>query len=325
MNKDTFEPLPELSVVIPAYNACRTIVRALSSLVDQTVYQDCYEIIVVDDGSTDDTWEHCLCFAKKYANIHVIHQSNGGVSSARNRGLLEAKGRWVTFVDSDDYVTQDYISTVLTTAPTAEYVIFDHIRAQNGDIYPGKPWLKQWFNREVNTCQFLQWVCDNRLNAPWDKRFSRSVIQKNSIRFPEDIHMGEDLLFNFEYARCVETAYVSNQKIYCYLDNASSLTHNRMDLKRLAEYEVIYNAMLSNCEEDGYSKTVNLSFLRIAAISAGQMFSTGHSCETIGKLFDESNMIQSVLKERSWNIKDILRKVMLCLRLYGLCAVLCRG
>lgn len=325
MSKDVCEIIPELSVILPAYNASKTIARALRSLLDQTVSLDRYEILVIDDGSTDDTWEICTSFAETYPNIRVRHQENGGVSSARNHGLNLARGQWVTFVDSDDYVTQDYVNTVVTTAPDTDYLIFNHFLQEDTKSIVGKPWIKALAGQEIDIHQVMLWICDNRLNSPWDKRFSLSVIQKNKIRFPENIHMGEDLLFNFSYGSCVSSAFVGSCCIYCYVDNFASATHKCADFKRYTEYETIYHFMMRNSNRDVYRSVTNLSFLRVIAIYAGQLHEAGYSADDIYSLFDKSDMFKNVMLEPSWNIKNILRKIMLRFRFYGMCAVFCRG
>lgn len=322
MNEAVFAPAPALSVIIPAYNASKTIAKTLLSLLDQTADADCYEIIVVDDGSNDDTLAVCTEFAQKHSNIHVIHQPNGGVSAARNRGLSLARGHWVSFVDSDDCVTKDYVQTLLTTAPDADYVIFDHI---DGDSVSGKPWLKPWFGWEADISQVLLWICDNRLNTPWDKRFSLSVIRENGISFPEGIHMGEDLLFNFRYARKISSAFVSSRAVYRYVDNAQSLTHKKVGFNRLGEYESVYHAMMEETGEAPCRTATNLSYLRVIARYAGQLHRSGYSRQTIAGLLENSPMVKAALAEPTWDPKNILRKLLLRLRQYSLCARLFRG
>ena len=101
-----------VSVIIPIYNCEKYLNECISSVLGQT-YKD-FELILVDDGSTDNSLNICYEFAKKDSRIIVIHQENGGVSSARNKGLKNAKGEFITFVDSDDYVENDWLKMLLT-------------------------------------------------------------------------------------------------------------------------------------------------------------------------------------------------------------------
>ena len=93
---------PKISVIVPVYKVEAYLPRCVESLLSQT-YKD-FEIILVDDGSPDTCPAMCDAYAKKYSNIHVLHKENGGLSDARNAGVTIAKGEYVTFVDSDDYV-----------------------------------------------------------------------------------------------------------------------------------------------------------------------------------------------------------------------------
>lgn len=324
MRADAIDPVPELSIVIPAYNASETIQMTLKSLEEQTASRGRYEIIVVDDGSNDDTLSLCLELAEDYGNIRAVHQENSGVSAARNAGIALARGKWLCFADSDDLVTSDYVQTMLTTCPESDYVIFDHLEERDGNQTPVKQWLRPWFGQTVDISQVRLWICDNRLNTPWDKRFSLTVVRANGLRFPEGIHMGEDLLFNFQYSLCVSSACVSGQAVYIYADNAGGLSHKQVRLTRLAEFETVYHAMQEACRTQALEQrcrgATNLSFLRVIARYAGQLHDAGFSGKVIAEQFDGSKMVKSILKEPARSAKNMLRKLLLKLRLYGVCS-----
>lgn len=101
----------EISVVVPVYNAGKTLERCIKSLISQST-DWLYEIILVNDGSTDDSWLLMKHLEKRDSHIVIINKENGGVSTARNAGLNIAQGRYVTFVDSDDYVSLDYLQNM---------------------------------------------------------------------------------------------------------------------------------------------------------------------------------------------------------------------
>lgn len=103
-----------LSIIIPAYNAGKYLEHCVSSCEEQNIPQDEFEIIVVNDGSKDNTWEVAENLANKYSNVKVFSKQNGGSSSARNLGLDNAKGDYITFVDSDDYLLDGKLGPVLS-------------------------------------------------------------------------------------------------------------------------------------------------------------------------------------------------------------------
>ena len=113
--------LTDISVIIPVYNSSKYLNKCLDSLVDQK-YNN-YEVILINDGSTDNSLEICLQYANNYNNFQVFSKENGGVSSARNYGLNKANGKWIVFVDSDDFVKPNYLSELIK-AKIAKYQIF---------------------------------------------------------------------------------------------------------------------------------------------------------------------------------------------------------
>ena len=314
---------PKLSVVIPVYNAEKYIVRTLTTLEKQTVGKDEYRIILVDDGSKDNTLAICNQFAEKFANIQIVQKENGGVSSARNAGIAVATGKWIAFVDSDDYVDENYVEMLLNTSPDADYVIFDNFLEQGKSLIKEKEWLQPFFDQNASVSKVMLWVCDNRLNAPWDKRFSLDVIKKNHIQFPNGINMGEDLLFNFEYVLYASTAFASHEAIYIHTDNLNGLCKQRVTEKRLVEYEAIYKMMMTACREKHIEnicgRVINLAFLRNISKCAGQLYASGFSKKYIAECFCRSDMVQSVLAEPAVLLKDKVRKFLLRMRLYKLC------
>lgn len=317
---------PVLSIVIPAYNSEKFIQRTLSSLLEQTACPECYEIILVDDGSTDATLEICRDFAGKYTNLRVKHQENKGVSAARNLGVSLARGKWITFVDSDDYVMPHYVQTMITTCPEAEYVIFDNYLEKNGCRMREKDWLQPFADQVTDAVQVLPWICDQRLNVPWDKRYDLELIRKENIRFSVGISMGEDMVFNLRYAMHAKTACIRPEALYVYTENPDGLTGSRYTAARFTQMEKLYDLTQQLCI-DNQTEAVCLemldrSFLRGIARCGGQLCRAGLSHRQISGLFDRSEMVRKVLACKTASPKDIVRKVLLKNHLYSLCAVL---
>lgn len=320
INKDA----PELSIVIPAYNASKYILRTLCTLENQTADREKYRIIIVDDGSIDDTLFLCTQFAKSYTNIQIIHQENGGVSSARNAGIEAAEGRWITFVDSDDYVDKQYVEKIISICPEEPYVVFDNLLEYGNKLVEEKIWMKPFCNKTHDIMNVLLWICDNKLNAPWDKRFSLEVIKSNQVRFRSGINMGEDLLFVFEYALCVKSAYLCDQPLYIHTDNLDGLCHKAISETRLYEMEIIYNEMQSACTkqclDEKYCNIINLAFLRMITSCVGQLYTSGIPGKRITQYLKENKMVRKIMEGPSCSYKNAVRKLLIQARLYNVCA-----
>ena len=177
------------SVIIPAYNAEDTIERCLQSLLVQK--RNDVEIIVINDGSTDKTATIINNIASTNETVMCLHQANGGVSNARNNGLSRASGTYITFVDSDDWVTDNYFSELDKMDSNTDLCFFRFVESTEDSA--------TLFN-QIDSCE--AWV--DKLNLllssriimkPSNKRLKKEIIDSNNIRFVENLHISED--FNF--------------------------------------------------------------------------------------------------------------------------------
>lgn len=185
---------PKISVIVPVYNAESTIRRCVDSILAQT-YTD-FECLLIDDGSKDLSRAICDEYAEKDSRVRVFHKENGGVSSARNVGLDNMRGEWVTFVDSDDYLQSGFLES-LAFFSDSDLVIGNCIWVNDNeekllvnDIPSGI------FTKEVILPKYLYGV---EFNVPWGKLFKSSVIATKDIRFKMDMRVAEDLCFVYQY------------------------------------------------------------------------------------------------------------------------------
>lgn len=210
------------SVIIPAYNADRTIGRCLESLISQA--RKDVQIIVVNDGSTDGTADIIQRFADDHHCIICLHQENNGVSSARNKGLDYASGTFVTFVDSDDYVTGDYFQKLDAMDEDADicyfrYQILGSRRNQRPGVFQQIALTDDWARK----MELL--LASGAIMQPWSKRFKRQMIEDCRIRFIENLDISEDLNFCLAYSMCCSEIKVYSDIIYCVdTANANSLS-----------------------------------------------------------------------------------------------------
>lgn len=199
-----------ISIIVPVYNAERTLHRCVTSLMEQS-YPN-IEILLVNDGSKDASLEMCRGYERQDSRIRVIDKPNGGVSSARNAGLDVARGEYIMFCDSDDWVSPLW----------CEHMVRNHI-PQNLTVCeiawggPDAETKDQQLSEEtiVERNRFLQFsfvMC-----PPWNKLYERNAIQKSDLRFSGDLRLGEDLIFVMEYLCNVQGhVRILPQRLYYY-------------------------------------------------------------------------------------------------------------
>lgn len=213
-----------ISIIVPIYKAEKYIHRCIDSILAQS-HAD-FELLLIDDGSPDNCGAICDEYAAKDTRIRVLHKENGGVSSARNLGLDNAKGEWITFIDSDDWVESEFLDKLIGGG-NADLVVGGTVRTSG---------MKQQLDDRLydmkSIPEFLDLYLDKLLlRTPWGKLFRSSIIEDNHIRFNKDIRFGEDTLVVYEYlCHCSIIASVS----YCgysYLDESDGWVLNSRKYK----------------------------------------------------------------------------------------------
>lgn len=247
------------SIIVPIYNTEKYLNKCIDSILKQT-YSN-FELILVDDGSTDSSGEICDDYAKKYDFIKVIHQENLGVSVARNVGLDVARYEWISFVDSDDWVESEVLE-----------ILSKHIVDENADIYSFNMNVSNESGSLVRTCIFNKenriFIFENeneRFNyfynilvqgkagqTVWERVFRKDIIEKNNLRFiSRDIVSAEDQAFVFQYMLYVNKISALSDIFYNYRVRKGSLTNivdRNLLLSKLYNFAVIgYN----NAEKQG--------------------------------------------------------------------------
>lgn len=185
---------PSVSVIIPIYNASEYISKCIESI-KESDYPD-IEVLLVNDGSSDNSLDICRSLEKNYSWIKVLDKPNGGVSTARNAGLIKAKGDYVTFVDVDDYLGDNFFSPLKCAKEDIiflQYKCFD----EAGNITDGEnvPLLPTTYSRSDIRKYLASWLHQNIMRTPWGKFIRREVI--GNITFPIGQKIGEDSVFIF--------------------------------------------------------------------------------------------------------------------------------
>ncbi len=216
---------PRVSIIVPAYNAEKTIGRCIESICRQT-YSD-YELLVMDDGSSDNTAQILDQYAAEDSRIRVIHKENSGVSDTRNQALNLARGEFVQFLDADDWITPDATRLFVRTMednPTCDMVIADFYRvigknmAQKGDIEEERLLTRQEYADEM-----MKSPADFYYGVLWNKFYRRSLIEEYQLRMDTQLDWSEDFIFNMEYVLHTDRIYVLKAPVYYYVKTEGSL------------------------------------------------------------------------------------------------------
>lgn len=237
-----------VSVIVPVYNTEKYLSECIESILRQSYFD--IELLLVDDGSPDNSGKICDYYATIDKRVRVIHQSNQGVSRARNAALHTAQGKWVTFVDSDDTINTDYIENLVSTNP-----LFDKwTLAVSGATRIDRNtnicrWKQEFVNRTISITSLSKedWqLLDSILlfGTTWGKLYNLGIIRTNGIKFDERLSLNEDQLFFFKYLKYVNII-VSNDNVgyNYYTDGSASLSTSLHPYnKRITAYEELHQA-----------------------------------------------------------------------------------
>ena len=198
-----------ISIVVPMYNAEISIERCIKSILNQSY--NSYELIIIDDGSTDKSKEIVSKYIEKNDNIKYFYQNNRGVSSARNFGLSKCVGEYVCFIDADDYVDENYICTFKKNIIQNTEMICCGYNINGKRISSNK-------NKVISFKKFEYYLLKKEYfkGYLWNKIFSLNIIKENNISFNEDIHFGEDTLFCYKYMKCISSVTIISKSLYFY-------------------------------------------------------------------------------------------------------------
>ena len=222
--------MPKVSVIIPVYNAEKFIERTVQSVLAQT--DDDFELILVNDGSKDSSPEICNYFAEVDARVRVFHQENGGPGAARNKGIIEAQGRYLAYVDADDTVEPDWLERMVTlqTDSNTDLVCcgYNKVVTKDGHVrkrksYKPQPQIYQSRNEIRENIERI--LYGGFFNSLWNKLYLRQIIVEHEILMEDDLPFGEDFLFNLEYLVKSDTMHFADISCYNYAVHQDSITH----------------------------------------------------------------------------------------------------
>ena len=217
----------KISVVVPVYNVEDYIENNIKSLLNQT-YKN-FEIIYIDDGSTDNSLNILNMFKKIDSRIKVIHQQNSGVSHSRNVGIEYSNGEYITFIDADDFVDNDYLEYLLNLISKNHsdmaISISHHKNYDNSQF-------EELYEESKKSIDIIDDIYMNRIfMAVWNKIYSKRLLDNNDIRFDETLWYAEGMHFNIQCLSCLKKIEVGNKKIYHYISNPESALRKGFNIK----------------------------------------------------------------------------------------------
>lgn len=232
-------PSPALSIIVPVYNAAGNLPRCIESALAQELRD--FELILVDDGSTDESPAICDAYADRDPRVRVIHQRNAGVSAARNRALDEARGTCVQFMDADDWMAPNAAKLMMRalTAHDCDMVIADYYRvvgtrtSRKGDIDLDRPITPA----EYADCM-IENPADYYYGALWNKLFRRDLIERHRLRMDPALSWCEDFIFNMEYVAHAARIYPLHVPVYYYVKTEGSLVDQSMTIASIVRMKL---------------------------------------------------------------------------------------
>lgn len=229
---------PKVSVIVPVYNVEKWLTRCLNSILSQDF--DSFEVLLVDDGSTDNSAKVCKAFSSSDSRIKYFYKENGGLSDARNYGIRKAKGTYIVFIDSDDYIKKDYLFSLYNsiTKTNSEVAIcgFDWVDENDNILYnvsleniedrkiiSGRELLKDVFKKEGYA--FV---------VAWNKMYKKSIFD-NGIIFPKG-RLFEDEFINYELFWNVKKVVLIDKRLYAYVQRNGSIKNSKLTLKKISDF-----------------------------------------------------------------------------------------
>jgi glycosyltransferase involved in cell wall biosynthesis len=237
----------DISIIVPVYNAEKTLRQCLDSILAQT-FTD-FECILVDDGSTDTSSEICDEYAQKDSRIQVLHKLNEGVSAARNDGIKAARGEYIAFVDSDDYIL-----------PEMYGLLFENIENERKEVvccgytHRNKDYLAS--PNFYGVCSMAQAVyhleqCE-LFGLIWNKLYLARIINENNLCFPVGQIFGEDIFFNLRYFALINSFCLVNKALYVYCENEQSISKGRPSFEQcLSRFNNVSYSIIKLREDQG--------------------------------------------------------------------------
>lgn len=252
-----------ITIIIPLYNKEKYIYKCLNSILLQSY--EFYEVLIIDDGSTDNSAKICEEFYSKDKRFKYFSKENGGVSSARNLGIEKARYDYIVFVDADDYIEEDYLKSL--TGYECDLVVEGFKKDENG-------FFSEFhiFNEECNKNQMLKYLMKkeiaNIFSVPYLKLFKLEYIKNNNIRFNEKISFGEDFDFVLKYLRIISGTVKLVDECH-YINRIEQESLSRKDLPDIwNQLLIVYNTIKESYDDEKSKSFYLIRFIKISLLNS---------------------------------------------------------
>lgn len=242
--------MPKTSIIIPVYNIGNFIIRCIKSILLQSFVD--FELILVDDGSSDESGVICDCYGINDSRIHVIHQKNKGVSAARNLGILYSKGDYITFIDGDDWISEKYLERLYNACECMQaYISVCDILKTNGQIQHITQSQNDKLLSKEDAMYYFGELMDVRFRSPFGKLIKSSIVKDNP--FPVGRRYAEDMACVYKWMYASNKVVEISENLYYYYQRDDSAVHAEYDWYRLDSYDT-FEEMLDFFDEHKMDK-----------------------------------------------------------------------
>jgi glycosyltransferase involved in cell wall biosynthesis len=244
----------KISIIVPVYNAEKYLRQCLDSIINQTLKE--VQVIIINDGSTDNSKQIILDYVNKDSRILFIDSTNEGVSDARNKGMEKATGKYVGFVDADDYIEAGMYQRLFEVAEETgaslaicnSMIVADHVESKKRLALKNENVVTS--DKAGLVLDFLAFKYDY---ANWNKIYALEIIKKYRLKFHENLAIWEDLLFNLQFIAYVKRMVTLDESLYYYrIHNASVMSGSKLFVSN--EYNLFYRSYVAFCNRNSFDK-----------------------------------------------------------------------
>lgn len=307
---------PKISIIVPVYNVEKNLKKCIDSLINQD-FKD-IEIILVNDGSTDNSLSICEQYKLKDDRIRLFNKENGGVSSARNIGIQQSRGEFIGFVDSDDWIEPQMFSSMYTKAKleNADVILCNYYMNSNDKVFDIP---SDMIKKGISTADIKKYLISNMisnmslnsngntiLGSAWRLLISKRLLINNTIQFEEQINFMEDLLFVINVLLVCERVRIDNGYYYHYVQRTNSAV-NQYRPDYLEESQLVFNKLLETFKKNGifneFESRMKNRYINMKLLSISNEVKNA-TLKNIGQIFSKINKIV-----RDEEINKILKNV----------------